>query len=125
MKIRRHGTGCGVGPTFASAGTPRRRPGVGEPRLAPGGSWLARSCVPPDTERTPTSQIGSAPEVMDQFDPALRQRLIGDLIVVGAQSLTDQSQECRCVPHGVDGEPPIVAVQVRTEYAQGLVLLFA
>src|SRR5262245_56808040 len=40
-------------------------------------------------------------EVMDQFDPALRQRLTGDLIVVGPHSLTDQSQECRCVLHGV------------------------
>jgi len=40
-------------------------------------------------------------EVMYQFDPTLRQRLVGDLIVVGVQSLFDQSQECGCVLHDV------------------------
>ena len=41
-------------------------------------------------------------EVMDQVDPTLRQRLVGDLIVADAKSLTDQSQKCvRCGLHGV------------------------
>ena len=59
-------------------------------------------------------------EVMDQFDPALRQRLLRDPVVVGAQTLADQSQY-RCVLHGVLQDVqdlmvnPIVAVRFRTE----------
>ena len=39
-------------------------------------------------------------EVMDQLDPVLRQRLVRDIFVVGAQSFVDQSQLCSCVLHG-------------------------